>query len=89
GAPAAAVTGTRNGHGMIMSEARQMSVVKRRHVGVLVTASFLVYSTVSTIVFQTFACDTLDELGTTFLRADYSLECYTPEHKLYRGYAGI
>ncbi|CAM9924542.1 unnamed protein product, partial [Ectocarpus sp. 4 AP-2014] len=89
GTPAAVVTGTRNGHGMIMSEARQMSVVKRRHVGVLVTASFLIYSTVSTIVFQTFACDTLDELGKTFLRADYSLECYTPEHKLYRGYAGI
>ena len=38
---------------------------------------------------QTFACDTLEELGTTFLRADYSLECYTPEHKLYRAYAGI
>lgn len=56
--PTAAVTGTagtRSGHGhghVIMSEARQMSVVKRRHVGVLVTATFLLYSTVSTIVFQ-------------------------------------
>lgn len=35
-----------------MSESRQLSVVKRRHMAVLVTATFLLYSTVSTTVFQ-------------------------------------
>lgn len=35
-----------------MSESRQLSVVKRRHMAALVTVSFLLYSTVSTIVFQ-------------------------------------
>lgn len=35
-----------------MSESRQLSVVKTRHMAVLVTGTFLFYSTVSTIVFQ-------------------------------------
>lgn len=35
-----------------MSESRQLSVVKTRHMAVLVTGTFLLYSTVSTIVFQ-------------------------------------
>lgn len=39
-----------------MSESRQLSVVKRRHMVVLVTGTFLIYSTVSTIVFQVLLC---------------------------------
>lgn len=35
-----------------ISEWRQLSVVKTRHMAVLVTGTFLFYSTVSTIVFQ-------------------------------------
>lgn len=35
-----------------MSESRQLSVVKRRHMAVVVTTTFLLYSTVSTVVFQ-------------------------------------
>lgn len=50
------VTGMRSvssGTGMSgMSESRQLSVVKTRHMAVLVTGTFLFYSTVSTIVFQ-------------------------------------
>eukprot|EP00903_Cladosiphon_okamuranus_P009052 g8654.t1 len=72
-----------------ISETRQLSVVKTRHMTVLVTGTFLVYSTVSTIVFQTFACDTLDELDKSFLRADYSLVCDTDEHNKYKIYAGV
>lgn len=39
-----------------MSESRQLSVIKRRHMAVLVTLTFLVYSTVSTVVFQARIC---------------------------------
>lgn len=35
-----------------MSESRQLSVVKRRHMAVAVTTTFLLYSTVSTVVFE-------------------------------------
>lgn len=50
----------RNGHGMgslaigsgTMTESRQLSTVKMRHMAVLMTLSFLVYSTTSTLVFQ-------------------------------------
>lgn len=38
---------------------------------------------------QTFACDTLDELDTSFLRADYSLLCNTHEHNMYKIYASV
>lgn len=38
---------------------------------------------------QAFACDTLEEEGETYLRADYSLKCDTPAHKWYKGYAGV
>ncbi|KAG5177756.1 hypothetical protein JKP88DRAFT_264944 [Tribonema minus] len=51
--------------------------------------SFLIFSTTSTVVFQTFACD--DNLerqnGHSYLYADYSVECYTPQHTHYRIYA--
>ena len=35
-----------------VSESRQLSVVKQRHMAVVVTLTFLIYSTVSTTVFQ-------------------------------------
>ncbi|CAN0368499.1 unnamed protein product, partial [Scytosiphon promiscuus] len=50
--------------------------------------SLLIYSTVSSSIFQTFACDHLDD-GRSFLRADHSLECYTNTHKAFMAYAGV
>lgn len=38
--------------GSNMSESRQLSVVNTKHMAVLVGLTFLLYSTVSTIVFQ-------------------------------------
>lgn len=35
-----------------MSESRALSVVNTKHMGVLMTLTFLLYSTVSTIVFE-------------------------------------
>ncbi|CAM9320022.1 unnamed protein product [Ectocarpus sp. 12 AP-2014] len=49
---------------------------------------FLVYSSVSSLVFQTFACDQLDG-GGEYLRADYRIECDSSKHQGFRVYAGF
>jgi hypothetical protein len=63
-----------------------------KHYLVFLAMTFLIYSTVSTTVFQTFACDTIDASAThktSYLRADYSIQCGTAKHTLYRVYAGF
>lgn len=40
-------------------------------------------------VFQTFACESLPEVGKSYLRADFRIECGTPRHKAYKIYAGV
>jgi hypothetical protein len=63
-----------------------------KHIVVFLAMTFFIYSTVSTTVFQTFACDTIDDsaaIKTSYLRADYSIQCGTSEHTLYRIYAGF
>ncbi|CAN0299763.1 unnamed protein product, partial [Pylaiella littoralis] len=62
------------------------SRVKHRHATALYLVSFLVYSSASSTVFQTFACDDIDT-GESFLRADHSIQCYTTEHRVYMAYA--
>jgi hypothetical protein len=62
------------------------------HHSVFLAMTFLLYSTVSTTVFQTFACDTIDDSAdftTSYLRADYSIQCDTPKHKAYKVYASF
>ena len=58
------------------------------HASVLLWVSLLIYATVSSTIFKTFACDHLDN-GRSFLRADHSLECYTVTHKAFMAYASI
>jgi hypothetical protein len=65
-----------------------------KHYLVFLAMTFLVYSTVSTAVFQTFACDRTDEdintaVRTRYLRADYSVQRDTSEHKLFKVYAAV
>jgi hypothetical protein len=63
-----------------------------KHYLVFLAITFLMYSTVSTTVFQAFACDTIDDSATTktsYLRADYSIQCGTAKHKLYKVYAAF
>ncbi|CAM9559605.1 unnamed protein product, partial [Choristocarpus tenellus] len=60
-----------------------------RHVAFGLLLTFLVFSSVSTTVFQTFACERFEELGAWYLRADYSIMCDTQEYSLYKTYAGI
>jgi hypothetical protein len=63
-----------------------------KHYLVFLAMTFLIYSTVSTTVFQTFACDTIDDsatVKTSCLRADYSIQCGTSEHQSYIVYAVV
>lgn len=52
----------------------------------LLLLTFLVYSSVSSVVFQTFACETLDD-DVKYLRADYRIQCTDDTHKVYVVYA--
>jgi hypothetical protein len=59
-----------------------------KHVQVFLTMTFLIYSTVSTVLFQTFACDAIPN-GGSYLRADYSVSCNTAKHTIYKIYSGL
>lgn len=48
-----------------------------------------VFTSTSTIVFKTFACDGEAVEGENFLRADYSLSCDSNVHMWFMVYAGI
>lgn len=65
-----------------------INVVKRRHLSAALFLAFWVYSSVSYTIFQTFACDDLDD-GKAYLRADYSLQCSTTLHKTFKVYAWV
>lgn len=62
--------------------------IDHSHVSALLWLSFLVYATVSSAIFQTFACVDFDN-GMSYIRVDHSLECYTPKHTLFMIYAGV
>lgn len=49
---------------------------------------FLVYPQVSATTLSIFACDELEN-GTSWLMADYRLQCYTPTHRLYIGVGAL
>ncbi|CAM9755964.1 unnamed protein product [Ectocarpus fasciculatus] len=65
-----------------------VETIRRKHQTVLLLLTFLVYSSVSSMVFQTFACERLDD-GIEYLRADYSIQCADAKHKAFEAYAGV
>lgn len=65
-----------------------LRTVQRRHLSVALLVMFWVYSSVSHTIFQTFACDRLDD-GVSYLRADYSLVCFTSKHRSFEVYAAV
>lgn len=65
-----------------------LRAARGKHLSVALFVIFVVYSSVSFVVFQTFVCETLDN-GVTYLRADYSLTCSTRAHTAWRAYAGL
>ena len=62
--------------------------IRRKHQTALLLLTFLVYSSVSSTVMQSFACETLDD-GIEYLRADYRIHCEDAKHKIFEAYAGI
>ena len=62
--------------------------IRQKHVSTALLISFLVYSSVSSVVLQMFACDTL-ETGKRYLRADYTIECDSDKHRALQIYAGF
>lgn len=48
-----------------------------------------VFTSTSTIVFKTFACDGEAEEGESYLRADYSLSCDSNVQKWFMVHAGV
>ena len=73
----------RNGHSI-----HAMRIARNKHISVGLFLLFVVYSSVSYTIFQTFVCDPLDS-GVTYLRADYDLVCWTTTHVNFTTYAGI
>ena len=62
--------------------------VRERHMSVILLVSFLVYSSVSSTIFQAFACEELDD-GKDYLRVDYRIECDSSKHEAFQIFAGI
>eukprot|EP00903_Cladosiphon_okamuranus_P011652 g10960.t1 len=62
--------------------------VRQKHMSAALLVTFFVYSNVSSVVFQTFACEELDD-GRDYLRADYRIECDSHEHRRAMVYASF
>lgn len=65
-----------------------LRTVRHKHASMVLLLTFLVYSSVSSVLFQMFACDPLDD-GKNYLRADYRIECDSSKHKNLQIYAGF
>ena len=63
-----------------------IEIVREKHVSVALWITFLMYSSVSSVVFQMFSCEPLDD-NNIYLRADYSILCTSPKHKYLQIYA--
>jgi Transient receptor potential (TRP) ion channel len=90
--PVQCVTSFSSQRVVVPERTARLEVALAKHHTIFLTMTFLIYSTVSTAVFQTFSCDRVDEntaVATRYLRADYSIQCDTAEHKLYKVYAAV
>ena len=65
-----------------------LNQVWNKHVFMVLLLTFLVYASVSSILFKTFACEELAD-GINYLRADYRIQCDSPKHKSFQVYAGF
>ncbi|KAG5188849.1 hypothetical protein JKP88DRAFT_177582 [Tribonema minus] len=82
---------TRSGRSFVGVKLRRFV---EKDLNILLVFAFLIFSGVSLTVFQTFVCETLNydgpqAGGTSYLLADYSLECGTPRHTAYTVYAVV
>ena len=68
--------------------ADSLGKIRHKHMSLVLLLTFLVYSGVSSILFQMFACETLDD-GKEYLRADYRVLCKSSRHVGFQVYAGF
>ena len=62
--------------------------VRKKHLSAVLLLTFFVYSNVSSILFQSFACEHLED-GNYYLRADYRIKCDSGKHYTLQVYAAI
>ena len=62
--------------------------VQNKHLSAVLLLTFFVYSNVSSMLFQTFACEHLED-EQSYLRADYRIECDSTKHEKLQAYAAI
>ena len=65
-----------------------MQVIWNKYVSLVLLLTFLVYSSVSSVLFMSYACEDLED-GKNYLRADYRIECDSPKHIAFQVYAGF
>lgn len=65
-----------------------LNQIWNKHVFMLHLMTFLVYASVSSILFKTFACEELAD-GNNYLRADYRIQCDSSRHKSFQAYGGL
>ena len=58
----------------------------QKHVSSLLFIMFYVYNGSSSVIFEMFECDHVDE-GQNYLRVDYTIECDTIKHRVLEGFA--
>ena len=54
--------------------------VQHKHLSAVILLTFFVYSNASSILFQTFACEHLED-GELYLHADYRIKCDSAKHE--------
>lgn len=65
-----------------------LETIRHKHMSMVLLVSFLVYSSVSAKVFQTFACEHLGD-GKNYLRADYRIDCDSSKHQAFELFAYV
>jgi hypothetical protein len=61
---------------------------KKQTLGWVLVVLYLIFPSANTIIFQTFNCHSLGELG-SYLKADYQLDCETEAHDIAVIFAGV
>ena len=65
-----------------------LQIVWNKHLSMVLLLTFFVYSSVSSVLFMSYACEDLED-GKNYLRADYRIECDSPKHRAFQVYAGF
>jgi hypothetical protein len=73
----------------LCTQASTLEHATAKHMTAFLAFTFLIFSAVSTVVFQTFSCDYLEVTEESWLRADYSISCDTGKHTAYKIYAAV